>query len=446
MRQFQRVLWSKGTLLNPQHFQLQDRYLEELLDFRLHALTFCPWGFSRLTVDGEKLAAGTLVVSDAAGLMPDGLVFDMPNADAAPPPLQLAEHWRADQNELLVYLGIPEHRYGGHNVSGTTGGVDTRYIADVVMVRDENTGLAEKPIQVARRNLRLLVTGESLTGTTAMPLARVRRNANGVPELDPTFIPPVVAIGASPVLLAMTRRIVELLAARSHALSALRRERNAGVADFGVSDVTNFWLLYTVNTHLPRIRHLYETRRTHPGVLYTALLELAGTLTTFGEGQMEDLPEYAHADLTTSFGLLHDLVCRLLDTSVPQHYMSLPLRSTRPTVYEAVLNDDRFFAASQIYIAIAAGRDLAPRIPQVLKVSSSDAIERLIRTAVGGVRLRHVPKPPRAVPIKLDYEYFSLEQTGDDWDSIRMSRKLAVYAPKELPDPTMEVVLLVPQS
>jgi type VI secretion system protein ImpJ len=50
------------------------------------------------------------------------------------------------------------------------------------------------------------------------------------------------------------------------------------------------------------------------------------------------------------------------------------------------------------------------------------------------------------VPIRLDYEYFSLEQAGDDWDSIRMSRKLAVYAPKELPDPTMEVVLLVPQS
>jgi type VI secretion system protein ImpJ len=446
MRQFQRVLWSKGTLLNPQHFQLQDRYLEELLDFRLHALTFCPWGFSRLSVDGEKLAAGTLVVSDAAGLMPDGLVFDMPHADAAPPPLQLTEHWRADQNELLVYLGIPEHRYGGHNVAGVSGGVDTRYVADVIMVRDENTGLAEKPIQVARRNLRLLVSGESLTGTTAMPLARVRRNANGVPELDPTFIPPVIALGASPVLLAMTRRIVELLAARSHGLSALRRERNAGVADFGVSDVTNFWLLYTVNTHLPRVRHLYETRRTHPGVLFTALLELAGTLTTFGEGQMEDLPEYAHADLTTSFGLLHDLVCRLLDTSVPQHYMSLPLRSTRPTVYEAVLNDDRFFTTSQIYIAIAASRDLAARIPQVLKVSSSDAIERLIRTAVGGVRLRHVPKPPRAVPIRLDYEYFSLEQAGDDWDSIRMSRKLAVYAPKELPDPTMEVVLLVPQS
>ena len=446
MRQLQRVLWSKGTLLNPQHFQLQDRYLEELLDFRLHALTFCPWGFSRLRLDTEALSAGTVVVGDAAGLLPDGLVFDMPNADAAPPPLQLMEHWRPDQNELVVYLGIPEHRYGGHNVSHSGGG-ETRYIADVVMLRDENTGLAEKPVQVARRNLRLLVSGESLTGTTAMPLARVRRATNGAIELDPSFIPPVIALGASPVLLAMARRIVELLAARSHELSAMRRQRNVAVADFGVSDVTNFWLLYTVNTHLPRVRHLHETQRTHPAALFTALLELAGTLTTFGDGGLEDLPEYTHGDLTTSFGRLQELIVTLLDTSVPQHYVTLPLRRTRATVYEAALQEERFFTASQMYIAVAAGgdADVARRVPQMLKVSSSDAIERLIRTAVGGITLRHVPKPPRAVPIKLNYEYFSVERTGEDWDAIRMSRKIAVYAPKDLSEPEMEVVLLLPQ-
>jgi hypothetical protein len=70
MRQLQRVLWSKGVLLNPQHLQMQDRYLEELLAFRLDALTFRPWGFSRLELDREALAGGVLVVNSAAGLMP----------------------------------------------------------------------------------------------------------------------------------------------------------------------------------------------------------------------------------------------------------------------------------------------------------------------------------------------------------------------------------------
>ena len=44
MRQLQPVLWTKGTLLSPQHLQTQDRFLEDLLRFRIEALAYCPWG------------------------------------------------------------------------------------------------------------------------------------------------------------------------------------------------------------------------------------------------------------------------------------------------------------------------------------------------------------------------------------------------------------------
>ena len=72
------VLWSKGTLLTPQHLQAQDRYLDELLRLQLGALTFCPWGITRLEIDREALAGGTVVVRAAAGRFPDGLLFDAP--------------------------------------------------------------------------------------------------------------------------------------------------------------------------------------------------------------------------------------------------------------------------------------------------------------------------------------------------------------------------------
>ena len=45
MRQMQPVLWTKGLVLSPQHLQIQDRYYEDLIDFRLNMLTFSPWGF-----------------------------------------------------------------------------------------------------------------------------------------------------------------------------------------------------------------------------------------------------------------------------------------------------------------------------------------------------------------------------------------------------------------
>src|SRR5690606_23966261 len=100
-----------------------------------------------------------------------------------------------------------------------------------------------------------------------------------------------------------------------------------------------------------------------------------------------------------------------------------------------------------MYIAVAAGLkqdELSRRVPQLLKVSSADQLERLVRRALPGVALTHVPSPPSAIPIKLNYQYFALERTGEDWDAIRMSRHLAVYAPADLPDLDMELVVMLP--
>jgi hypothetical protein len=57
MRQMQKVLWTKGTLLTPQHLQAQDRFLEDLVGFQLSSLAFFPWGFSRLEIDPEALGS-----------------------------------------------------------------------------------------------------------------------------------------------------------------------------------------------------------------------------------------------------------------------------------------------------------------------------------------------------------------------------------------------------
>lgn len=446
MRQLQKVLWTKGVLLNPQHLQTQDRYLETLLAFRLSALTAYPWGFSRLEFDREALAGGVLNLVRATGLMPDGLVFDLGDADPAPSPLPIAEHWLPDQTSMMVHLAIPEQTTGRMTVAPRAGERDTRYVAEIVLQRDENTGLAEKPIQIARKNLRLISERESLEGTVSLPVARIRRSQAGATELDPTFIPPLINIAASTHLVSVLRSLVELMAAKSAALSGMRRQRNLSLADFGVSDVANFWLLYTVNSHLPRFQHLYTGKTAHPATAYSAMIDLAGALMTFATfAQSSDIPEYQHANPSECFGQLSTLLRRLLESAVPTNYVSLPLRQTEASLYATALDEDRYLTAPHVYLAISAGAkpdELIRRVPQLLKVSSADRIESLIRRALPGVQLRYTPDPPSAIPLKLNYRYFALERSGEDWDAIRLSRHLAVYVPAELPDPEMELVLL----
>ncbi len=447
MRQMQPVLWTKGVMLSPQHLQTQDRFLEDLLEFQLATLTFCPWGFSRLEMDHEQLAGGTFALSAASGIFPDGLLFDMPGSDPLPPPKVLESLWEPDMQALDIFLAVPEYRPGGHNVSAPQSARDTRYRVEVISRRDENTGLSEKPIQVAQKNVRLLAQSEVAEGSSALRVARVQRAPSGEFSLDPRFIPPLLDIAASAHLLTINRQLIEILSAKSSTLSGGRRQRNQSLADFGITDVANFWLLYTINTHFPQLRHIYETRRGHPSELYNAMLALAGALTTFSSVvHPRDLPAYDHADLAACFGRLDTIVRDLLETVVPSTCVSLPLREIRPTIHATAVDEDRYLAAPQLYLAVSAqmkADDLLKRAPHLLKVSAADHLDKLVRQALSGVSLTHVPNPPSAVPVKLNYHYFLLGKSGEAWDAVVRARNLAAYVPSEFTDAQLELVIVL---
>ena len=450
MRQLQPVLWTKGVLLSPQHLQTQDRFLEDVLEFQLSSLTAYPWGFSRLEIDREALAGGAFAISAAAGILPDGLLFDVPAADPPPPPRPLDDCWVQDQQTLDVWLSIPEYRPGGHNVSAGGKDANKRYIAEVLLRRDENTGLSEKPIQVARKNLRLLTQGEPLEGSSSMRVARVARSPSGGYQLDSRFVPPVIDISSSEYLMAIARRLVEILSAKSTALAATRRQKNQSLAEFSISDVASFWLLYTVNGHLPQFRHLFDVRRGHPLQLYQAMLGLAGALTTFSTTiQPRQLASYDHEDLSTCFTDLDVKLRELLETVVPSTCVSLPLRKVQSLIYATAIDQERYLQATQMYLAVSADSsqaDVLRKTPQLLKISSNDDVERLIRQALPGVGLTYVPNPPSAVAVKLSHHYFLLNRSGPEWDAVVRARNLAAYLPAEVQNPQMELVIVLPPA
>ncbi|MEO7146062.1 MAG: type VI secretion system baseplate subunit TssK, partial [Bryobacteraceae bacterium] len=416
MKRLQPVIWMKGTFLSPQYLQTQDRFIESTLQFRTESLSFAPWGFSRLQIDQGALSSGYLAISSAAGIFPDGLIFDVPDSDPPPSPKPLGEAFDPDQETLDVYLAIPHFRDRGLNVTIAQSNADTRYVAEVSMLRDENTGMGEKPVQVARKNFRLLLEGESQQHSSTLRIARVRRTPAGTFQLEPRFVPPLVDFAASDFLMAIARRLVEILVSKSSLLSGNRRQKNLSLADFGAADIANFWLLYTINSLLPVMQHLFETRHGHPERLYAQMLSLAGSLTTFSTTlHPRDLPRYDHDDLAACFFDLDEKIRFLLETVVPANFISLPLKLVQPSIYATSLADDKYLRDTKLYLAASAEMneaDLIGKGPYLLKVCSANHIEHLVRHALPGVALTHVIRPPSAIPVKLNYQYFSLNPSG----------------------------------
>ena len=437
------VLWSKGTLLAPQHLQQQDRAHEESLAFQLATLTFCPWGLARLDVDRAALAAGSIVITAITARLPDGLVIDAPTGDPSPAPRPFGDAWAPDQNSLIIYLAVPEYRPGGRNVANLGERAIARWHGDEITRRDEVTGLNERPVSVARANLRLLFEGESLDGYTTLPLARLVRDTGGVATLDAGYVPPLLDIGANDYLVGIARRLVERVSAKASAVSGTRRQRNQGLADFSVTDVAGFWLLYTLNTHLPALRHLYDVRRGHPSALWEAMIGLAGALTTFA-ATPSPLPTYDHLRLGDVFTLLDARVHELLDTAVPDAAVARPLRVVRHNVHAVAVEQASWLEAPQWYLAVSGSLrpiDIVQKVISGCKMASSDVVDTLIRQALAGVELTHVAQPPAGLPIKVDQQYFVLRRSGPAWDAIERARNLAVYVPTDLGDAKLELII-----
>ena len=444
------VIWAKGTVLNPQHLQIQDRFLVDSLQFQLQALNFRPWGFQRLRIDQQALATGTITLSEASGIFSDGLLFDMPESDPAPSPRAIGDRFAPDQETLAVYLAIPHYREQGLNVANGIRDVEARYRAEVAMMRDDNTGQSERPVMLARKNFRILVEGESQEGISVMQIANIRKTPAGVFQMDPHFVAPMLDLSASDYLLSIARRLVEILSAKSSTLSGSRRQKNQSLADFTASDIASFWLLYTINTAFPTISHLFETRGGHPEALFSAMLQLAGSLTTFSQKvHPRDLPVYDHENLGGCFSDLDEKLRFLLETVVPSNFVSLPLKLVSPNIYATSIDKDEYLRNTRMYLAVCADAgqaDIIGRGPQLVKICSGDHIELLVQRALAGVPLIHSVSPPSAIPLKLNYQYFSLSQSGGPWETIVRARNLAAYVPGDFPNPQLELIILLPTA
>ena len=458
MKYLSRVVWSEGMYLGPHHFQAQSRYFEDSIGFTTRSLWFEPWGLVGAQLDGEALKNGTVSLLHARGILPDGMVFQMPESDPLPDPRNIADLFPPARDKVTVMLAVaPRRTEGANTLTGAEGPAPPngrpaalRYRAEVQMLHDETTGRDEKPVHVGRKNIRLLLDTEAADDLVTMPIARITRDGSGHFVFDETFIPPAVEISASDRLMSVLGRLIEILEEKS-----LRFSRTAAGpagtprnwAEFSTREIANFWLLHTVNSALAPLRHLYLSKRGHPEQLFVEMLRLGGALCTFAiESHPRSLPLYDHRNLDVCFGTLDEHIRVHLETIVPTQYLEIPLVKRADFFYEGAVTDQRALDRSRWILAVrskVSEPELISRTPQLVKLCSKDFVPQLVKRALPGMALTHLPVPPSAIPVKADYQYFSVSRSGPCWDHIVQTRQLGLYVPGDLPAPAVELLVIL---
>jgi len=451
MMQLSRVVWSEGMHLGPHHFQAQNRYFEDCIHFKASALWFAPYGLISWSLDAEALRNDTLAVLHASGLFPDGLFFQMPECDKLPEPINLAQKMSPIRNSATVVLAIPRANAGIAKPGAAVNG--TRYIGETQILHDENTGGDEKPVDLARKNFRLLLDDELSESERskeliALPIARVTRDGAGHLRLDPEFIPPCLNAGGSTRLMTMLRRLIDILEEKSVALSEPNR---GGTRSFAPQELMKFWFLHTVNSSLAGLRHLYYSKRGHPEELYLAMARLAGALCTFGiKSDPLKVPPYTHDNLTDCFERLDEHVREHLELVIPTNAISIELNRADELFYSGAVTDPRCLGRSRWIFGIessVAESALISMTPRLVKICSQVYIRELVRRSVrGGLELTHLPQPPAAISPRPEFQYFGVTRSGPCWDHIVETQQIGVYVPADLASPRLELVVVLDNS
>jgi type VI secretion system protein ImpJ len=452
MRQLSKVVWYEGMPLAQHHFQAQARYFESSIDFALSALSFAPYGVSRIEMDVAALQGGLISLVRAVGLMPDGLTFDIPEGDPAPAPRALAAVPAARREEHVVLLAIPPHRQNAPNVGapvadGAAAADAPRFSRARVDVTDDVHERDVRQVDVGRKNFRLLLDVEAEdAGLVLLPIARVRRARGGGFAYDPDYVPPCVQIGASPRLLAVLAAVTDVLEARRQALAGDRSDARLSVA-FGAHEITTFWLLHTINASLTPLRHLLMLHDEHPERLYTELARLAGALCTFRFGSdPRSLPLYDHERLGECIGTLERHIRTHLDLVVPTTCIRVPLRATTEHLHLGTVGDRRALGQSRWILGVRSPLGMAvvaERAPRLAKVCSGHWVTKLVERGLSGMTLTHLPSPPPAVTPRADTRYFEIDTAGPCWDHVRKTGTVGVYLPAALEATEVDLAVVV---
>ena len=432
-----KVVWSEGMLLQPQHLQQHDRFLQTQLEARVRPLRPFSWGFSALKIDEAQLGLGKLSLQACSGVLPDGTPFALPADDALPLPIDVPE----DARGVLVVLALPLRRPGIAEVGDSHAHDNFARHSPVDHEAWDSNGLDSSALmQVGQLRLRLALESEVVNAYACIGVARViERRPDSRLVLDPDYCPPCLDYRVAQRLGAFADELLGLLHQRGDALG--NRLSQPGAA--GVAEIADFLLLQLINRSEPVFAHLCSLSGLHPEELYRALAALAGELATFNAAgkRAVQYPAYRHDALRESFQPLVDHVREALSMVIDSRAVPIPLEERQFGLRVAVIRDPELVKTATFVLAVNAqmpAEHLRAAFPRQVKIGSVETIRELVNLQLPGVLLRPLPVAPRQLPFHAGYTYFELDRTGDYWNQLATSAGFAMHVAGEFPGLQME--------
>lgn len=442
----QKTVWYEGMKLDPHHFQQTDRYNQYYINSRLSMINSSSWGLKNLSIDNASLSGGNFSLINCSGVMPDGMIFNIPENDSPPKSRNFESIFSATAEKLSVYLALPVEHSSGKNcqLDDSQFNDPYRFVMQNTDVMDYNTGTNLRNIGIAKPNFQFKFEDESLEDFVSIKLGEISRSSDGKYQMEVQYIPPCLEISASEVILQHVRNILSTLVSKSKELKA---QTNIQKPELSLTQVEVLLMLQSINSFIPLLNYYHNSKHIHPEVLYSFLLTAAGQLSTFSNSELrvDSLPIYDHKHLTEIFEHVVNEIQTMLNVqkTVERKDLVIQLRRQAETLFVGQLSPNHIQA--QFFISVTGDipeKKIITELPKNIKVSAYEEIFAVHQAGIQGVTVEYVARPPAGVAINEKAHYFKINKEGRFWEKIVQKNNIAFFIAAEFKSLQMELVLL----
>lgn len=455
-----KVAWHDGLNVSSIHFEQQERFFQRVIESKTTELFGNLYGISSMEFSKEMLMQGKIALTNIAGIAQDGSVFDAPNQDLLPEPLEINYETLANS---IITLKIPLGATTIADIALRNNLPNTKYIAlrslmasrnyddennetlRMVNEEEENGDIAftqEKiSLTLASLRLRLGILNSATPDELEIPIARIKSiDANKKIALDEEFIPTCLNIAKVPVVKSFLEESIYSIKQHKNILTDIFKgiDQTKNTLDFSTYISLNLmkkWYLI--------FSHLINKDKMHPEYLYEKFIEFQGELGAFGdEDTFLDFIKYNHSNLNETFLSLMNNIRVLFSRITSPKYTMAKLINSQNGFYDFLFDNPSILEEGEIYLAVNADVNheyLLQNFKTQSKVHTQSRIKEIVATQLKGLNLEQISNIPSAIPYLSGYVYYRFDKRDDVFMSFKGESTISIYITNNIKNPDIKI-------
>lgn len=453
-----RVVWINGMNIDRVHFEQMERYLERNINQKTIDINDNYYGVYDLEFSHEMLGQGKIGLNRLSGIGPDGCVFNAPQEDLLPEPLEIKPDTLANS---VIVLKIPMSVETIADISVQNSLPGTKFIATQSLISSRtfddtnanllgqlednqlNSAYSQEKINLILGSVRLTLgfAGSKSSGEIEIPICRIKSidlNKNII--LDDKFIPTSLNVARMILVITYLEEIIHATKQHRDSLSEafVGISKTKTTLDFSTLSALNVlkkWhLLFCL---------LKNKNKLHPEILYEKLVEFQADLLSldFGDDN-SDFIRYDHDNITQSVIPLMNNTKFLFSRIVSPKYLTANVTTLGNGFFLFSFDNVSVLQDSAIFFAVGSDNGteyLQNNFRTQSKLSSQSKIKHIVASQLKGLNMEQLAIVPSMLPHLNGYVYYKIDKTDDNWKDLKGESSLAVYITNQIANPDIRL-------